>query len=345
MTAVVLAGLLLVANLFFQKNRFLTILLLGCLWVLFVFSSGLPDEQNYINHFENEYYASDKGPGYAVLVSLLNQIGFGYIGFKVLVGTFYLLAIGVGAFRCSRRPGLIVALAGIFPFCMDAVQLRYTLAFAIVLVGFFVLYSSRGNRRGRIAYVVACFFGGAFHVGVLPFLFLLIPCYFQYRQIFTIALIVFIASFLAVFCGGIEIAAEFLGGGQRYSGREMAFDLAGMTRMVLPALCWILFPIVLNDGATKSICLEKKWLVGFNVMLIAIWPLLLYAPDLFRLEASQFVIAYFLVGNMMNSKRGVVLETLVLVVLAFVELGLVVLFGQNFFSVWVPLLFNNSLLS
>ena len=64
----------------------------------------------YIVHFQNAAALSDKGLGYASVVALFNALGLGYPGFLTFVGTLYLGVVGLGAFKFTDRPGLVMAL-------------------------------------------------------------------------------------------------------------------------------------------------------------------------------------------------------------------------------------------
>ncbi|MDR2973925.1 MAG: EpsG family protein [Propionibacteriaceae bacterium] len=73
-------------------------------------------------------------PGFVVLNVFVASLGWDYQLFVVLVACGCLLAVWYCARRYTQHPAMILALYAAFPFVLDVIQIRYTLAQAIMLV-------------------------------------------------------------------------------------------------------------------------------------------------------------------------------------------------------------------
>lgn len=327
--------------LLFQRSRKLAGVTLALMWLLFITSNGLPDQQYYIVHFQNAAALSDKGLGYASVVALFNALGLGYPGFLTFVGTFYLGVVGLGAFKFTDRPGLVMALVSIFPLCMEVDQLRNALAFSFVMVGFLIVYARKGDTRGCVWYCILCLIGGCIHIGVLPFLLFIAAYRFDIEQVVIMGLGVFLLGHVLISLDGLSVILNILGLYERYGSQAPAFNLACTIRMAVPALCWILVAVLINAQEKTKRSVPVRWIVSSNILILALTPLVSYEPSLFRIEGLQFAMAYLLaVAAMGKNDRTAILDTLMLFLVALC--GFVLMLGGSITAdVCVPFYLNN----
>lgn len=327
--------------LLFQRNRLLAGSTLALMWLLFVTSNGLPDQQYYIVHFQNAAALSDKGLGYASVVALFNALGLGYPGFLFFVGTFYLGVVGLGAFKFTDRPALVMALVSIFPLCMEVDQLRNALAFSFVMVGFLVVYARKADVGGCVWYCVFCLIGGCIHIGVLPFLLFVVAYRCNIEQVVIVGVGVFLLGHILISLDGVSIFLNMLGLYERYGSQAPSFDLACTIRMAAPALCWILIAGLVNAQEKTKRLMPARWIASSNILILALTPLVSYEPSLFRIEGLQFAMAYLLaIAAMGKNDRTAIQDTFMLLLVALCGFALM-LGGSITADVCVPFYLNN----
>lgn len=120
-------------------------------------------------------------PGYSLLMYLFHVFHISFQGFLCIA---YAFTIGtVSWFIKSHTPNfaLCLGLYAVFPYCIDAVQLRNTIAFSICLIGIHYLIRERGRRKYWI-FIFSVLMASTFHFSAILFLMLLVPYFLDGKE-------------------------------------------------------------------------------------------------------------------------------------------------------------------
>ncbi len=352
---ILVAGLLILdlTALVFQKSKVPFLALLIFLWFVFVFSNGLADDFNYSLHLMNPTLAQDKGIGYSLLIKFLSDCGATLFQLKLLVGTFYLVSIGLCGWNLTKRPGLFLALYSIFPFCMDAVQLRFSLAISFVLIGYLYVSKAKGGLKKKAAvFFFACLIGFSFHAAVLFFALLLFAKELSHRDARKLCILVFLGLIVVTRTSLLTQIATLLGVSARLNmvGGVDGSGFANVIRLAVPSLAWMAFGLYLKK--TRGDSNAVRVILNANLFCLALIPLVGVASNIYRIETSQFLIYYLVAvnsvgyagGSNIRKEQADLFGVACLLGIALMGVTLLVLMSMNLNTVLVPLLTSNSIL-
>lgn len=106
------------------------------------------DYENYYNHYIGTYYYLDLDYGYKWLQSFMSHIGIGYEDFRLLIIAMFVIVFTMIAYRYIREKVLVVILLYLFYcFPFDLVNLRNTIANAILYIAFFHAVNNKNRSR------------------------------------------------------------------------------------------------------------------------------------------------------------------------------------------------------
>lgn len=159
----------------FRKNKFLCIILVTLFWIAMTFNTTIADRGQYINFYKDPIAANEEW-GYTYLQLAAKAIGLPFQAFFAIVIGLSLLLMLYSVFKASINPGWTLFFYTIFPFTMDAAQIRSFVAAAFITTGLVVLAKDR-SWLSIVKYLALVTGGVMFHYSAL-FFYLVIIAYF-----------------------------------------------------------------------------------------------------------------------------------------------------------------------
>lgn len=296
---------LILMGLYYNKSKYMYLVLLVWIWLLMGWSAGNADYGIYLSRFNNyRAYAAYTEIGYTLLMRLANEAGLTYQQFLPIAMLVYVIIIGGIAWKLSPAPSFVLALYLIFPACMEATQMRYTFASAMVLLGLYFLLNNSDDKAAEIKYICCIAAASSLHASTAVFFaFVVIRRLSLKRMIWYTAVITFVvylsgSSLIISIARRLPILSE-----------KISRVLAAASRMytnvnVLKTTfrCFLFFLLFMSlmyylkkrygqtDARVNLILIENIQKV--NVASLIILPLLLYAVDFYRIQQTLTIFNY-----------------------------------------------------
>lgn len=190
-----ITGLLSFSALLKKNSKFVFIALLGVLWILFAFTMGNTDYENYKVVYDNidrefilQYYKGlANESGFRLLYRIFFAMGFSYEVFLIVFAFVGLFLLSKVVWKYSMNPNVVMVLYFLHPFAIDSVQIRSFMAVSIVL--YFLQFLIDGKKWGTQKYLVGVLLATTIHVSSIFFVILVLIKFFSVRQCFWLALI------------------------------------------------------------------------------------------------------------------------------------------------------------
>ena len=126
----------------FRRNKIVCSILVFLFWIAMTFNTTIADRGQYQN-FYNDPIAAKEEWGYTHLQLVAKAMGLSFqVFFAIVIGLALLLMV-YSVFKASLNPGWTLVFYLIFPFTMDAAQIRSFIAAAFITVGLTVLAQDR----------------------------------------------------------------------------------------------------------------------------------------------------------------------------------------------------------
>lgn len=360
-----LAAILL--GLVMNKSNIVFAVMMVLIWLMLGWGAGNADYAIHLGRFN--YYESSAvytEVVYTLLMQWANNAGLTYQQFLPLVMLVYVVIIGFIVKKVSKAPAFVLALYLIFPACMEAVQVRYTLASAFVLLGFYFLFKEE-DWRGELMFVALVVLSAFMHVSTIVFIpFMLVKRLNMQRVILcmtTISAIISLSqvSFVIDLIGRLPGMAEKIG--RVLASASNRYTYINVLKTTYRCLVFFVLFMFLSY-------LLKRWVKKYqlkidisyidvmqkiNVISLIIIPLLFYSVDFYRIQQtlsllnycalSYYVVVYPHVSNLTQgrlvfSKRREK-YVFVCVLMAILNLYYLVLNSSNFLTVFKPFFENN----
>ena len=132
-----------------KDNKYVFVFGLIFMWVLFGWSYGNADYPIYLGRFYNysNTISEITEPLFTNLMSIFNLLKFNYQEFLIIISAIILTIYGIFINKMTKNINFVLLLYFIFPFSMDVVQLRYTIATTIIIIGFYYLIKKDKKER------------------------------------------------------------------------------------------------------------------------------------------------------------------------------------------------------
>ena len=260
-----------------------------------------------------EYH--DTGVGWYYLCKIGNWFSLDYRYFSTIVFAICLLIINktIKTFIPNYKYRLFVwTLYLVFPALLDAVQIRFFVAEAIVLLGLPLLIKKK--VYGYFVYACLCLFAALFHSsGIFYILFLLGPLLHKIQK-YLVGFVILMTVIMIVGKGFIyQIASQYLNG-LRIERYLQSVDSVGPFGVVAYTFTLLLFWVIaryfekkmveMTDGNT-----DHKIVDLFYQMSVIIWlvvPLTFFDTNFFRIQRPMWLMLYILCISMINCNQKVV---------------------------------------
>lgn len=186
---------LVVGSIFYKKQNLILGFFLASYLAFITASmpSNISDFSIYKNEYDNHLMSME--PLYNLLSKIASYAGLNYEQFRYIIAIGFFLVLYWAIVRLKLNSLLIFAIYGIFPFFVDAIQIRilgYT-AFFVLALSFF----KDGSRKNLIISEILLIVGTGFHsIGLI---FVLFPVFYYIQRRYSDRMIFFFMTFFNLF--------------------------------------------------------------------------------------------------------------------------------------------------
>lgn len=353
------------------KSKKLFYVILAFLWFIAAFCTDHADYQTYYLRYNNYLSLSTMTEaGFNLVMYLFHTLSFDFQGFLCVAYAFTIGTVGWFIKKHTSNCALCIALYSIFPFCIDAVQLRNTIAFCVCLIGMNCLmdFNNKSKVRKVAAYIVAVILASFIHFSSIVFLIILIPYYFEVKKTCTVTGIVTIILVLFGNTGLLSrIATIFVSTDKVDSALEriLQYDVYSIQAMQLAMLFMTIIILLIFYITYKNNRVEIKYaansLLGIKaretmnfavktqIVSLAVLPIVYFILDIYRIHRYILILGYVGVSlyGITNSRKYLVNQkayNIFLILAAWVIFYLQIYKLNNFESTFMALFTNNKLL-
>ncbi|MGO3914015.1 EpsG family protein [Enterococcus viikkiensis] len=176
----IISTLIILINLIFNRNKYVTIISGIFLWIGMSFNNTIVDRAQYRRMYANPLKYNEEW-GYTHLQLFAGKLGLSFqVFFAIIIGICLSLVIYT-IIRNTDHPGIVISLYFIFPYLMDAAQVRSFLS-ACIITAIIPLLLNRNVKNGLL-YTVGIFAASMFHYSAYFFLLLLISYFVSSKVI------------------------------------------------------------------------------------------------------------------------------------------------------------------
>lgn len=348
--------------LIFRKNKKVTVILAIILILLFGWAGENADSSIYLWRYEG--YDSDSlesitEPLFTFIMKAFNACECSFEAFKIILAIFVITSFAIIIAKFTDNINFALLLYFIYPFCMDVVQLRTTLALVFVYFGFLNYFSQKTKVKKIILYCIFVFIAGMIHYSMLVYFILIIPMLIKNNKIkegalWTILLVEIIFVIVVGNSGQLNGNSTLtnkinfvLNSAQKYNTKAVYKTTFEMI------ISFVLFYVIADyeykktkkDSENRIII---KSTIDFNKYIMLVVPLLTYTVDLYRLQTGLLLLDYITFSYYFDIKNKAQKDEAIFVILSMMLpaliLYLLVLNNNNMYTVFLPLFENNTLL-
>lgn len=144
-----------------RSNKLVFVLFLTFIWILFWGNISSPDRYTYINmykYFNNESIRNVMEPGFQFLVYIARTIGLSFQQFLAFYFGIALFIFGYAIKMIANNKVMVLGLYFLFPFILDADQIRSFMGACLVVLGFALMVKK--DRKGVWLFLITCIISG-----------------------------------------------------------------------------------------------------------------------------------------------------------------------------------------
>ncbi|MDE6040532.1 MAG: EpsG family protein [Muribaculaceae bacterium] len=265
--------LLSVLALIFKRSKVLAVLFLVLMWLLWGWNTDNGDYYNYELTYRYVVYLfqSDYEIGFKFLMFGGELLGLSYQQFLQVLSLIILLLWSNVIFRLTDYPALALTIVFWIFFPIDYVQLRNTLAFAIVMQG--LLCWIKFPRYGVIAFALTVLLASTIHSSSIFYLSFVILYFIKDWSLYRILAIATVIGVLALGLRSVifnHLTIQTEGRTEYYTSSAALTIIYTFIQLVNACICIKIYEYVEDEGMDSSLF---KLVAGFNILLMLLIPL------------------------------------------------------------------------
>lgn len=310
--------LLVTLGLIFKKSKLITAIIFLLLWILFGWSYGNADYEIHLRRYTKYVVLSGETEFlYTKLMQLSNGIGLDYQSFLILCSIIILICLVFFIKSYTKNVNFVLALYIIYPLCMDVTMVRYTLATALIIVGFKYLLSN--NKLAIQKYIMFVLLASMIHISSIIFMIFIVCKLFDRKKIVRITVIICVILFTAVnsfFAFASKLSQiNFLSIGEKINiilnasqtkySSIMWFRYQG--KIIIIFALYLMINIIILRWIYKNHVYEYKHItmnlnlieivLKMNIICMVILPLIMISADIFRVQLTLTVVNYVAIAQ------------------------------------------------
>ncbi|MGN1051417.1 MAG: EpsG family protein, partial [Acutalibacteraceae bacterium] len=294
------------------KNKIVYFCTLSYMFFLVAFAGHNADTLVYQLRFEN--YASNSNRTevlFTYFMKLLNNLGVSYEGFVLLFWGVFLVVMTWMIFSLTDNVCIVLVLYMIYPFCMDYMQIRSSMAFIFIMLG--VPYLFRKGIWSSVRYLVCVALACCVHFSTILFVLLIFAKYLNIKTTVIFSAFSTVLMFLLTKTSYVRSFANRMFSEAKVTsimGRMDSYSSVSGYKMMTRYILWfVLFLFIyyllfrrysfarynrvgytLQQISEKSMILDT--VLKINILILITAPLLLVCLDFYRVQRYIYIITY-----------------------------------------------------
>lgn len=360
---------LIILNLIFRNSRISFISLALYLWLLFGWSFGTADWEIYTNRYENYITMSSRTEFlFTGLMKFGHTFHMDFRQFLIIISLVCLFLICFTIWRLSSAPGMALALYSIFSFPMDVTQIRFFIAFSVVIFGlnFYMDYINRKNIKSLVLWIGTVLVAMNIHMLAILSLLFLLPLFFNRKIIIAVAggVTVIMLGLSTLSSRVMSVISSFLGEekaelvmsqSEKYSKStvyfvwfKIVFIFAGFLALYFLIKYFMKsgkfnYRLSNREGYEKAL----DTVLDCNIIILVVLGLVTVTTDFYRIQQIVVLMNYIVISNYMVRVRYGKISLINIAVIcisvffAFMSLYYLVISSANIDTVFWPLFEKN----
>lgn len=326
-----ISALIILVNLIFNRNKYVTIVSGVFLWIGMAFNNSIVDRAQYQRMYESPLKFNEEW-GYTHLELLAGKFGLSFqTFFAILIGVCLAVALYT-IIQNTPNPGFVIVLYYIFPYLMDAAQVRSFLS-ACIITAIIPLLLKR-SVKNTILYITGVFIASMFHYSAFFFLLLLITYILSWKIILPlfVALSFLLMNNIVPLLKFIANAIPFLGTKiDRYLKPEFftkeselqSYIIYLIMIFVLSIVTYLILQNYQNiEKASSRVAVASyskndfsNLMLKLDSILIIVLPLIAISVSYDRVIRAILMIHYIYFSKVFSSKAPVIIKMIYFIVL------------------------------
>lgn len=298
----ILFGTAIILGFCFKKSKPVTLYMLLVMYILAVFKSNVPDLGNYQLEFlyaANHVWRDTRYLGYFWLVTVCAEHGMSFLTFSMLYYGVCLSVLLIAIKRMTKFPNIVLTLYMIYPFAMEAIQMKTMMANAWILLGLSFLFDFNNKSKHPlwrlILFLLFSLIGCSFHYSLVIFIVIGLMYFYLPNAKFTkYILIASISMFALIYFnilpGIVNAVLTYVPGDIKYTMRWLTRNVK--MGFVFPMVAILLISLVVF--LKKKIAKKEPQGLVFVQSVWCVLPLFLYDITFFRLIRVYLILLYFM---------------------------------------------------
>lgn len=302
--------IIIILDIFFQRNKVLTIVNFAFMWILMGWSFGNADYEIYLNRYNYPSQYSTLEPLYSVLQSIFRDHGLQYYQFLIIMSGVFLLLRFLVVYGLTERQNLVYGLYLLYPFIFDVTQVREFYAISVVMVAVYFLVKLR--RYNIISFVILVYIASLIHSSAIWYLMLLIPFWDKgsVKKFFKKSVFFFLTLLILSVTGALNkilnAFSNILGFDEKYSQTFTVnqYSYTQNNRYVVSLEIVIIFLLLFFTFYISKSCFYNKSNIFFNIegayqfimktniVMLLLIPFLWQSADIYRIQQGFLMIFY-----------------------------------------------------
>ncbi len=315
---------ILIFNVLFWKSKKIYILDFIYFFILLGWSDGTYDTLIYIERYmEATRFESFTEPLFNLIIITSNNIGLDYRTFFIISAFIEILLILRFIKKYTNNIGCVVVLFIIYPMITLFVQLRFLLAFTIVLC-FGINSLLKKGKFYELKFIIAILIATMIHYSSIIYLILLLADKFKIKKIIILVVIFMIAmSSLTFFTPILNFAKSFMGEEKvdiLIEGSTNVDGNVGRTILILFMVLgyYVIYLYMTYDGSNENNKFAEK-VLKYNILSLITIPLLhLMSSGFYRIPQSLLILNYIAISKyfVKNEKYKIKKKELILALIS-----------------------------
>lgn len=360
-----------VLNIIFKRSKIVYIVSTILMWAIITFTYGNADEGIYIGRYEYpSRWIGSSELLFSAIINICRTFKLSFVQYKAVLALIYMLLTSTTIWKLSKYPNVVLTLFFFCPFIMNASQLRFGMASAVLIFSYRYLLHDESYRIGNskrnitendVKFIVCVILAALMHSSAIYWMLLLIPKKTTV-QTTTIWMLLINAFVLFVFnpssVGWLlsklgaqsrmlaYFSSEYQASSYRHWGWALFISL--LIGLSIITLC----KIVLKKSHLFQYTEDVNELLKYNIMLLSVISFIYrFTGEMYRPQEALMLMSYIVLTNAIKKNKFLQLRTNIyslgieIGVFSIVAVGFYtkVIMYQNYLTLWNPI-FQNSYL-
>ncbi len=344
--SLVVSGILEVIALIRRNSKLVFSLMVLMMWLTLWGDQTSPDRLNYqwmyehVRGFSNVWRIEF---GFQMMMIVSKNFGLGFQCFIAIISLISFWLLSKRILETSCNPAFVMAIYFLFPFLLDAEQLRSFLGMSLIIYA--TAYLEKHNKIDKAKYIMFCLLATSLQYSCFIFFLFLMVELSKKKVVIVTAILTTSIAFIKHFYTSLSAFMPFFVYTKlrNYLNKTTTFKNYLLALFFIFVSCITIYLIKHRKYYTKESSFYEV-VLKINIISFAFVPLVLFSEDFTRIPRSILILNYIVISNSIKKKLTRKFEVaLVCVCLVIVGSRMLSFFlGAGYKSYIVPFFYEGS---